>query len=270
MALIEPPPQVTGLAPHKGPLAGGNVVTVTGNGFTGATSVRFGSATPAIDFTVVNDTTITATAPAHAAGLVNVFVDTTGGPTAATQAAWYTYENGAGPTVTGVTPIRGTENGGTAVTIKGTGFGGATGARFGGTSSPTEVTVWNDTTITAISPPHAEGLVCVFIDSSYGTSANTPGCWYIFTTGPPPIVAKVSPSTGTHNGGSVVTITGQNLGEAYNVRFGAWYKATSFVVINANTIQATTPSHPAGLVNVFVDTPGGVNPNQMTSWYLFT
>lgn len=60
------------------PTAGGTVVTLTGSFFSGATAVRFGDA-PSADFTVVSDTTITAVAPPHAAGLAPVTVTTPGG-----------------------------------------------------------------------------------------------------------------------------------------------------------------------------------------------
>ncbi|WP_203977171.1 IPT/TIG domain-containing protein, partial [Planotetraspora silvatica] len=40
-----PAPVISALAPDQGPVAGGTVVVITGTGFTGATSVRFGSVT---------------------------------------------------------------------------------------------------------------------------------------------------------------------------------------------------------------------------------
>ncbi len=62
------PPTVLSVNPNDGSTDGGTSVTITGTNFTGATSVTFnGSAATAI--TVVNDSTITATTPAHAAGL---------------------------------------------------------------------------------------------------------------------------------------------------------------------------------------------------------
>lgn len=57
-------PVVTNVSPNTGPYAGGTSVTITGTNFTGATAVSFGGI-PAASFTVVNDTTITATTPAH-------------------------------------------------------------------------------------------------------------------------------------------------------------------------------------------------------------
>jgi hypothetical protein len=78
---LYPTPIVTsiGYSPVPGPKAGGNIVTITGEFLSGATSVTFGG-TAATLVTVVNDTTITARAPAGPANAtVNVIVTTGGG-----------------------------------------------------------------------------------------------------------------------------------------------------------------------------------------------
>ena len=79
---VVPAPTVTSLSPATGPAAGGTVVTVTGTGFTGATSVQFGS-NPGTALTVVSDTEITVTSPAGAVGAVPVTVTTPAGTSAA-------------------------------------------------------------------------------------------------------------------------------------------------------------------------------------------
>jgi IPT/TIG domain-containing protein/Big-like domain-containing protein len=66
-------PEITGLSPNRGPTGGGTVVTLSGSGFTGATSVRFdGIAGTA--FAVMSDTEVRVTTPAHAAGVVDVTI----------------------------------------------------------------------------------------------------------------------------------------------------------------------------------------------------
>ena len=60
-----PLPVVQFISPNTGVNLGGEQVTITGTGFTGASAVAFGS-TPATSFTVVSDTEITAIAPAVA------------------------------------------------------------------------------------------------------------------------------------------------------------------------------------------------------------
>jgi hypothetical protein len=84
------PPTVTGLAPTSGPAAGGTSVVITGTNFTGVSAVSFGG-TAATTFTVDNATQITATAPAHAAGVVDVTVTAAGGTSTTGAADQYTY-----------------------------------------------------------------------------------------------------------------------------------------------------------------------------------
>lgn len=77
---------------------------------------------------------------------------------------------------------------------------------------------------------------------------------------PAPIVTAVGPNRGTHNGGTVVTITGDNFTGATNVKFGGT-NATSFTVISDTSIRATTPGGEAGqTVDIRVTTPGGSSP----------
>jgi hypothetical protein len=66
-------PSVTSIAPNGGTTAGGTPVTVSGTGFVAPATLTLGG-TAATAVSVVNSTTITATTPAHAAGAVNVVV----------------------------------------------------------------------------------------------------------------------------------------------------------------------------------------------------
>ena len=69
----KPVPTISSVVPTSGGVAGGEAVTVTGSGFTGATSVEFGPAA-AESFIVVSDTEITAVTPAFTAGAVEISV----------------------------------------------------------------------------------------------------------------------------------------------------------------------------------------------------
>lgn len=67
------PPYITSVTPATGAAAGGTAVTIIGSGFTLGTSVTFGG-TAGTSFVLVNDTKITVTTAAHAAGTVAVVV----------------------------------------------------------------------------------------------------------------------------------------------------------------------------------------------------
>ncbi|KJY36288.1 hypothetical protein VR46_31030 [Streptomyces sp. NRRL S-444] len=86
-----PVPVVTSLSPTSGTTDGGTVVTVHGTGLGGATALIFGPGNPAGALSCTA-TTCTATAPAHAAGPVDVQVTTPGGTSAASPAVRYTYQ----------------------------------------------------------------------------------------------------------------------------------------------------------------------------------
>lgn len=79
---------VSTISPTGGLAAGGTPVTINGTGLLGNKGVTFGG-TAATNVKVVSDTKITCTAPAHAAGAVNVVVQDASGDVTKTGA--YTY-----------------------------------------------------------------------------------------------------------------------------------------------------------------------------------
>ena len=121
------PASVTGISTAVGPAGGGTAVTITGTGFLGATQVDFGTAA-ATNVVVNSDSQITATSPAGT-GTVNVTVVKPLSSSPVNPVAQFTYV--AAPTVTAILPASGPAAGGTAVTIRATGFTGATRVNFG-------------------------------------------------------------------------------------------------------------------------------------------
>lgn len=144
---------ITGLllSPARGTRHGGTVVSVFSTGLTGVTQVTFGG-TPSVSVHVLSDTSLTCITPAHAVGPVDVIVVGVGTLTAA-----YTYVS-----VDLVTPARGTVAGLQAVTVTGYGFAGATQVTFGGTRA-TAVVVASNTSLTALTPAHRNGIVDVTV-----------------------------------------------------------------------------------------------------------
>ena len=144
-------------------------MTITGTGFLAGATVKLGG-TAATGVTVVSSTSITATTPAHAAGAVNVVVTNTDAQSGTlTNGYTYTTSNPA-PTVSAITPNSGTANGGTAVTITGTGFLAGATVKLGGTAA-TGVTVVSSTSITATTPAHAAGAVNVVVTNTDAQAA---------------------------------------------------------------------------------------------------
>jgi large repetitive protein len=82
-------PGVTSIAPASGPSSGGTAVTISGSGFTGATSVLFGTIAAAT-FAVTSDGQISAVAPAGS-GTIDITVTNSTGTSAAGQADRFSY-----------------------------------------------------------------------------------------------------------------------------------------------------------------------------------
>ena len=69
-------------------------------------------------------------------------------------------------------------------------------------------------------------------------------------------ITSITPNQGCIVGGTQITITGTYLGSTSAVTIGGT-SATSFTVVNQNTVQATTPAGSEGLANVGVTTAAG-------------
>lgn len=170
---VYPAPSVSSVTPSAGPTSGNQTVTINGSNLTGVTKVTFGTA-PATDVIVISDSQVTAKAPAHAAGLVNVTVTSPTGLSAVTKAGRYTYV--APPTVSAISPTTGKP--GTVVTVTGTGFGGAKVAF--GTTSATRVSRVSSTVLKATAPA-GSGTVDVTVTTTGGPSATTAADQFTYT-----------------------------------------------------------------------------------------
>ena len=237
---------ITAAVPGTGSTAGGATVRITGAGFVAGAAVRFGTAlSPSV--TVVNSTTIDATVPINAVGTVSVSV-TNGDGTWGVGSNLFTYV--AAPTVTSVTASSGPANGGTAVTITGTGFSAGASVRFGGVAAAQgTVTVVNATTITVTTPVRAAGLVDVVVTntdvSGFGTGTG------VFTYTPGPTVISIDVIGGAVTGLNTVIITGINFSTNPTVLIGG-NAATNVVRLSATRISARVPAGLVGLRTVQV------------------
>ncbi len=158
------------------------------------------------------------------------------------------------PAISSISPTSGSQSGGTAVTITGTGFLSGATVKFGGTPA-TNVSVPNGATITATTPAHAVGKVDVVVtntDAQLATLAQS----FTYAT-PIPTVSSIAPATGPTTGGTPVTITGTNFQSGATVTIGA-QQAANVTVVSATSITALTPFGPTSgplAVDVVVTNP---------------
>ncbi|MBI5825912.1 MAG: IPT/TIG domain-containing protein [Chloroflexi bacterium] len=224
---VSPLPAITSFTSNSGPV--GTSVTITGTGFTGATSFKF-NGTPAL-FLADSDTTIIAVVPAGAAtGKLTV---TTAGGTGTSADTFTVTVPVPAPTITNFTPASGPV--GTSVTISGANFSGATEVSFNGTAAT--FTVDSDTSISTSLPAGATtGTISVTTAEGTATSADT------FTVTALPVPAPTITSFSPDNGpvGTNVTISGANFSGATDVSFNG--TAATFTVDSDTSISASVPA----------------------------
>ncbi len=243
-------PVVTSVSPATGPLAGGTRVTVHGTSFTNTTGVSFGG-TPAT-FTQTTATILTAVSPAGSEGAVDITVTTAEGQSATGRADLFAYVDA--PVVASISPSLGSTHGDSVVTVTGTGFTSDSTVSFG-SKAATSMNFVNTNSLTATSPA-GTGVVDVTVTTVGGTSATNNSDH--FTYGSVPAVTGITPKSGPQVGSTVVSISGTNFAEGSTVDFGS--KAASSVTVKSDTsIVATSPSGPAGSVDVTVTTVYGTS-----------
>jgi hypothetical protein len=161
------------------------------------------------------------------------------------------------PVITSISPVSGPTTGGTALTIYGYNFLGATSVTVDGVAC-TSVAV-AATVITCVTPIGAVGTAEVVVTTPLGSNTTT-GTQndYTYTTSTGPTVTSVSPASGPT--GTTITVYGTNFTGATSVTVGG--VSASFTTNSSTQITATVPAGlSAGVVDVRVTTPNGTSAN---------
>jgi hypothetical protein len=216
------------LAPPS-PALGGAAVAVTGNVFIDQTLLpaRTGSTIPAelTDWDVLNTVTL------YGASL---------------------------PTVTSLQPASGPASGGTAVTVNGSGFTGATAVNFGPNNPGTGLQVpQGGTQLTVTSPAWngTDGAVDVTVATPLGTSAAVAADQFTYLQ-----VTSITPTSGPTSGGTTVTVNGSGFTGATAVNFGLNNPGTGLFVLPGGTQLIVNSPGGSGTVDVTVTTQFGTSP----------
>lgn len=261
------PPIVTNVSPNSTYIGASASVTVTGWDFADASQVLFGNVPGTHLVVAPNGESLTVDAPiSHAVGSVDVTIVGPTGTSAVTPHDSFTYEEPvpapAGPVVTGLSSHSGPLAGGTVLSIEGTGLSGATSVQFGANAGTNLVSVGDGSTSLRVTVPAATtpGPVDVIVTTPAGTSAITPSDAYDYvasgSTNSGPTVTGLSASSGSVDGGDVITITGTDLSGLTAVTFGG-APSTGLNALGADSVTAKVPPHAAGTVDVIVTTTNG-------------
>ncbi|BCS31826.2 hypothetical protein TBR22_A10280 [Luteitalea sp. TBR-22] len=233
-------PTVLSVSPNSGPTTGQTTIAITGTGFEGTPTVTL-RGIPATDVTRLGPTLLTAVTPAAAVGPSDVTVTAAGG--SATAAGAFTYIDPAsltGPArIDVVTPVAGTVNGGTVVTVCGYRLDAAVTILFGARAGTNVQPLFGDCVAVRTPAGVALGPVDVTILTAAGKATRAAGFSYL----PVPQLGTfgaITPSRGSQAGGTTVLIAGDGFVGAPIVRIGGAL-ATSVTVINPGYLTAVTP-----------------------------
>jgi hypothetical protein len=164
--------------------------------------------------------------------------------------------------VAGVTPASGSEDGGTEVTVTGTGFEPGSSVEFGQYYA-TGVTVDSYTTLTAVAPP-GTGTRDVRVVTGGHKSPGSAGDKFTYVTASAPAVTLLAPSEGAEHGGYKIYIWGKDFDNATSVTIGgtteACGKGQKCGRISPTELSARAPAG-HGTVRVIVHTPLGTSPS---------
>lgn len=238
---------IDSVVPASGSVLGGDTVVLQGEGFTSDARVRFGNAEAAVVSVDGAAGTIEVTTPPNAAGPVSVFVWNRVDSAALSNA--YLYRSDDAAALAGIHPAVGPESGGNEARIVGWGLDDPAASFLFGAVGATVVE--RKPSFARVAVPPGTGIVGVTLTIAGADVATLPAAYrYV----PDLTVSSVAPDRGPESGGTVVTITGSGFADVEEVLVGG--VPADYTVVSDTEITVTTPSHPAGTVDVTVGRVG--------------
>lgn len=248
----DPSPTITGVSPNSGPTGGGTTVAISGGNFRAGAQVKFGNSV-AKSTQIVDPKQIQAVSPPESNGSVDLIVENSDGQSV-TAANAFTF----------VAPLQIATSSLPAGSV-GTGYSSTLAAAGGvppyswsttGGALPTGLQL-NTSTGTITGVPSTAGyfsFTAKVLDAKASSSSS--GLSVNVLADPPPTIAGVSPNSGPTDGGTSVTVTGNNFRSGAQVQFGD-IAAASVQIVNPTQLQAVAPAEPGGVVDVTVQNSDG-------------
>lgn len=273
LEITPPDPTVSSVSPATGDPGGGTSLTITGTGFNPGARVVIGNRRYPDGWAgtkVVDSSTITLTTKATIAGTHDVVVID---PSGVEGRGHDDFTIPAHPGIDVVFPEAGAATGGTSLTITGQDFVAGTSVTIDGVVQA-NTTVESLDRITVVTGPGVVGGPYVLqVESPGGETASAA---FVYTAKPDPVLSDVTPSSGSNEGGEMVTLTGANFTRESRVVFGANTRtgagglaAGSLALVDPNTIRVETPASPSTSKSVMVREADTGQATVLTGAYTF-
>lgn len=250
--------KVRAVFPTHGPAAGGNTALVSGSGFVDGFASRGGAAVskltsvtvagvPAQAVDVVDDNRMQVTLPPGPGGPADLAVTNPNGT--GRCAGCYRYQ--AALAVLAIEPARGPSEGGTPVTVRGSGFASGMLLLLGG-SALINLVVVDAQTATGLTPPGSEGGRDVLALTRDSAGELRRGFVYQDTLA----LEAVVPESGPLDGGTRLTLSGRGFSAQAQATIDGAPVETLWV--DARHLAVTAPAHALGAVEVAAADPQGL------------
>ncbi|MFT6713041.1 MAG: hypothetical protein ACJAVJ_000314, partial [Planctomycetota bacterium] len=244
--ITPPTPTIATVSPSSGSDSGGTSMVIKGTSFEPGARVVLGDRIyedGAVGGCIVADsTTILLTTKVTLPGLHDVVVIDASGLEGRKVDA---FTSAAVPVVDSIFPPSGSRDGGTDIILRGNNFAQGLEVRIDGVLQSNVVVDSVQRVIIQAESGVEGGPYVVDIQNPGGASAQSA---FAYVRPNDPIVALVTPDTGTASGGDVVTLTGSNLTAGTQVIFGAdpdtglgGVMADNVTLIDGSTLEVTVP-----------------------------
>ncbi len=274
-------PRITGVEPSRGAYQGGGIITLTGEQFYPGAQVFFGDVylgkddegndvwgeIPAPQVFFVDNKTLRVRLPAllEPRANVNIRIRNADGGTFTLPGGFSFITVDVLPLVQAVVPDFGPTTGNVEVVITGQNFAPNPTVWVGWVRAA-NVKAISKTEIRAVFPANPPGIHDVTVINRDGGAGVLAGAFTYYEALTKPVIKNIYPSRGPKEGGTYITITGDDFWEGARVFFGAVEvtnedimpgERPSLEVVDPQTIRVFTPAHPVGKVDVRVLNPDG-------------
>ena len=240
------PPNIISLSSDSSNVAGGDIITISGEHFRPGLIVKFGD-TEAVVQEFVDSTQLKVVVPAGQQGNTSITVTNDDGQFATADFRYF-----ADPIINSIDPAVGPTTGGTRVQIVGQYFMQNAQVKFGELQG-TGATVSSDGMLVSVTTPEVPAPVVVNVQliNPDGTNVTVEN-GFTYEVPPPPEITLITPNEGKMIGNEVVHIQGANFTVHGEVYFGL-NKGTGYYHNSDTEIRIITPaSDTAGPVDVKV------------------
>lgn len=242
------PLAIARIEPASGPTTGNTQAIIYGAGFGSQAQVRLNNKPAQITDINQAQNTITILTPANPAGLADLTIQQ--GPQSALLQDAYLYRATDSPTLATVRPSFGPEDGGQEVWLTGVGLDDPQ-ARFVFGGQDATILSQSATIAKVRTPANTPGPVDVIFYSAQTERARLSQA-YTYKRGL--WLDQLNPAQGPAQGGTTVTLTGRGLNQVERVSFGGLL--AQFTITSDTELQAITPAHAAGPVDVTIERDG--------------